>query len=70
MICLDELQSTIKRLNLIKDNSDSTEEQTMADILLNNLSQLLGQAGMIVDTIEFKKEVERRNKDGKPNIEK
>lgn len=70
MICLDELQSTIKRLNLIKDNSDSTEEQTMTDILLNNLSQLLGQAGMIVDTIEFKKEVERRNKDGKPNIEK
>lgn len=70
MICLDELQSTIKRLNLIKDNSDSTEEQTMADILLNNLVQLLGQAGMIVDTIEFKKEVERRNKDGKPNIEK
>lgn len=70
MICLDELQSTIKRINLIKDNSDSTEEQTMADILLNNLSQLLGQAGMIVDTTEFKREVERRNKDGKPNIEK
>lgn len=70
MICLDELQSTIKRINIIKDNSDSTEEQTMADILLNNLSQLLGQAEMIVDTTEFKREVERRNKDGKPNIEK
>lgn len=70
MICLDELQSTIKRINIIKDNSDSTEEQTMADILLNNLSQLLGQARMIVDTPEFKMEVERRIKDGKPNIEK
>jgi hypothetical protein len=70
MICLDELQSTIKRINLIKDNSDSTEEQTMADILLNNLSQLLGQAKMLCDTPEFKMEVERRNKDGKPNIEK
>lgn len=70
MISLDELQSTIKRLNILRDNSESAEEQTMADILLNNLVQLLGQAKMICDTPEFKAEIERRKQDGKTDTEK
>lgn len=70
MISLDELQSTIKRLNILKDNSESAEEQTMADILLTNLVQLLGQAKMLCDTQEFKAEIERRKQDGKTDPEK
>lgn len=70
MISLDELQSTIKRLNILRDNSESAEEQTMADILLNNLVQLLRQAKMICDTPEFKAEIERRKQDGKTDPEK
>lgn len=60
MISLDELQSEIKRLELLKNNTDNPEEIFISDILISNLSQLNAQLVRYVETDEFKKEVERR----------
>jgi hypothetical protein len=60
MISLEELQSEIKRLELLKNNTDNPEEIFISDILISNLSQLNAQLVRYVETDEFKKEVERR----------
>jgi hypothetical protein len=60
MISLEELQSEIKRLELLKNNTDNPEEVFISDILISNLSQLNAQLVRYVETDEFKKEVERR----------
>jgi hypothetical protein len=60
MISLDELQSEIKRLELLKNNTDNPEEIFISDILISNLSQLNAQLVRYVETDEFKKEVEHR----------
>lgn len=60
MISLDELQSEIKRLELLKNNTDNPEEIFISDILISNLSQLNAQLVRYVETDDFKKEVERR----------
>lgn len=42
MIATDELKSTISRLELIINNSDSLEERTMARVVHDSLMNMLG----------------------------
>ena len=58
MICIEELTSTIKRLQLLKDNTDSPEEIVATDLMITNLTNLARQFGMLLDTPEFKQMVE------------
>ena len=65
MICLEEVESTIKRLMIILDNSDDLEEKTAAKILIQNLQSILHQLKGFVETEEFKvlaKDSENGNK--------
>lgn len=58
MICLEELTATIKRLQLLKDNTDSPEEIVATDLMITNLTNLARQLGMLLDTPNFKQMVE------------
>lgn len=58
MICVEELNSTIKRLQLLKDNTDSPEEIVATDLMITNLTNLARQFGMLLDTPDFKQMVE------------
>ena len=58
MICTEELNSTIKRFQLLKDNIDSPEEIVATDLMITNLTNLARQFGMLLDTPEFKQMVE------------
>lgn len=58
MICIEELNSTIKRLQLLKDNTDSPEEIVATDLMITNLTNLARQFGMLLDTPNFKQMVE------------
>ena len=58
MICTEELNSTIKRLQLLKDNTDSPEEIVATDLMITNLTNLARQFGMLLDTPDFKQMVE------------
>ena len=58
MICIEELTSTIKRLQLLKDNTDSPEEIVATDLMITNLTNLARQFGMLLDSPNFKQMVE------------
>lgn len=58
MICIEELNSTIKRLQLLKDNTDSPEEIVATDLMITNLTNLARQFSMLLDTPNFKQMVE------------
>lgn len=58
MICLEELTATIKRLQLLKDNTDSPEEIVATDLMITNLTNLDKQFCMLLDTPNFKQMVE------------
>lgn len=58
MICIEELNSTIKRLQLLKDNTDSPEEIVATDLMITNLTNLARQFGMLFDSPDFKQMVE------------
>ncbi len=58
MICVEELNSTIKRLQLLKDNTDSPEEIVATDLMITNMTNLARQFGMLLDTPNFKQMVE------------
>lgn len=58
MICVEELNSTIKRLQLLKDNTDSPEEIVATDLMITNLTNLARQFVMLLDTPDFKQMVE------------
>lgn len=58
MICTEELNSTIKRLQLLKDNTDSPEEIVATDLMITNLTNLARQFSMLLDTPDFKQMVE------------
>ena len=58
MICIEELNSTIKRLQLLKDNTDSPEEIVATDLMITNLTNLARQFVMLLDTPDFKQMVE------------
>lgn len=53
MIALDELTYFNKRIELIANNSSSLEERTMANIVMNYLSNITAQLSNI-PTQEFK----------------
>ena len=58
MICIEELTATIKRLQLLKDNTDSPEEIVATDLMITNLTNLARQFGMLLDSPDFKQMVE------------
>ena len=58
MICIEELTSTIKRLQLLKDNTDNPEEIVATDLMITNLTNLARQFSMLLDTPDFKQMVE------------
>ncbi|MBO7211550.1 MAG: hypothetical protein J6V44_11175 [Methanobrevibacter sp.] len=57
MICIDELTATIKRLQLLKDNTDSPEEIVATDLMITNLTNLARQFNMLLDSPDFKQMV-------------
>ena len=57
MICIEELTSTIKRLQLLKDNTDSPEEIVATDLMITNLTNLARQFNMLLDSPDFKQMV-------------
>ena len=59
MIAIDELKATAKRLELLRDNTDSIEEKLMVNMLFGNLLDLAKQAEMISNSPAFKQEVEK-----------
>lgn len=54
MISLDELSATIKRQELLMNNSSSPEEQFIAMNISNNLKGMLNQLTMLVTRPDFK----------------
>ena len=67
MIAIDELKSTIARINLLADNTGSAEEKIMANVIVTNLIEIAKQAEMISDSPQFKQQVklEKENAEGK-----
>lgn len=59
MIAIDELKATAKRLELLRDNTDSIKEKMMVNMLFGNLLDLAKQAEMISNSPAFKQEVEK-----------
>lgn len=59
MIILEELESTLKRMEIIANNSDNPEEKVMYTIMKNNLYTFLVQAKQLAETSEFKEEVKK-----------
>ena len=59
MIILEELESTLKRMEIISNNSDNPEEKVMYSIMKNNLYTFLVQAKQLAETSEFKEEVKK-----------
>ncbi len=57
MICIEELTATIKRLQLLKDNTDSPEEIVATDLMITNLTNLARQFNMLLDSPDFKQMV-------------
>ena len=58
MIAIDELKSTIARLNLLADNTDSADEKIMTNVIVTNLVEIAKQAEMISDSPQFKQQAE------------
>ena len=58
MIATDEIKSTINRLNLLANNTESAEEKIMANLLVVNLGELMKQAVLIAGSPQFKQQVE------------
>lgn len=69
MICMEELTATIKRLQLLKDNTDSPEEIVATDLMITNFTNLARQFGMLLDSPEFKQMVEEYKINSKPKDE-
>lgn len=64
MICIEELTATIKRLELLKNNTENPEEIVATDLMITNLTNLARQFNMLIDTPDFKQMVsEYKQKD-------
>ena len=57
MICIDELKSTFNRIILLQNNTDSVEEEIMANVIVQNLGPMLKQLEMMSGSPQFKQEV-------------
>ena len=58
MIAIDELKSTIARLNLLADNTGSAEEKILVNVIVTNLVEIAKQAEMISGSPQFKQQAE------------
>ena len=63
MICIEELNATIKRLELLKNNVDNPEEIVATDLMINNLTNLARQFNILIDTPDFKEMVKNYEKE-------
>lgn len=64
MICIEELTYTIKRLELLKNNTENPEEIVATDLMITNLTNLARQFNVLIDTPDFKQMVsEYKQKD-------
>lgn len=57
MIAIDELNSTLKRLELLHDNTDSPEERVMVRVLTQSLLPILQQADVFSKSPQYQQMV-------------
>lgn len=57
MISIEELVSTLKRIELLKNNTDSPEEKATADLIITNLNNMIRQLNAFIDSPDFKEMV-------------
>ena len=73
MIAIDELKSTLNRISLLQNNTDSVEEEIMSGVIIQNLGPMIKQLEMMSGSPQFRQEIEqeterrrRETADGKP----
>lgn len=54
MICIDELISLNKRLELLYNNTDNPEEKLATNIVMENVANLIRQLNEVVNSPQFK----------------
>lgn len=67
MIAIDELKATARRLELLRNNTDSAEEKIISNILMGNLLELAKQAEMLSKSPQFQSQVEMQKNADKDN---
>lgn len=66
MICIEEIESTLKRLEIIKNNVDDCVEKYTCDVLMQNLNGLIKQLSQMSTTPEYRKMAEQQYSEEKP----
>lgn len=54
MICIEELISLNKRLELLYNNTDNPEEKLATNIVMENVANLIRQLNEVVSSPQFK----------------
>ena len=54
MICIEELISLNKRLELLYNNTDNPEEKLATNIVMDNVGNLIRQLNELVNSPQFK----------------
>jgi UDP-N-acetylglucosamine 2-epimerase len=54
MICIEELISLNKRLELLYNNTDNPEEKLATNIVMENVANLIRQINEVVSSPQFK----------------
>lgn len=54
MICIEELISLNKRLELLYNNTDNPEEKLATNIVMENVANLIRQLNEVVNSPQFK----------------
>lgn len=54
MICIEELISLNKRLELLYNNTDNPEEKLATNIVMDNVANLIKQLNEVVNSPQFK----------------
>ena len=67
MIAIDELKATVRRLEVLHNNTESAEEKIISNILMGNLLELAKQAEMLSKSPQFQSQVEMQKNADKDN---
>jgi len=62
MIAVDELNSTLKRLELLHDNTESPEERVLVRVLMQSILPILQQVEIFVKSPQYQQLVEEEKK--------
>ena len=54
MICIEELVSLNKRLEILYNNTDNPEEKLATNIVMDNVANLIRQLNELVNSPQFK----------------